>query len=232
MTGSRIMVWENDPENREVFLRTFVSEGYNVTISDSPAGIKEAIEKELPDLVYIDTGFPGFDWESLCRELYDNEHTFDVAVIPTCNSADIELIRRAKKAGAADLLIKPIQPYELLIKTANVFLFKERIHIKSDRVASHVGFSVEHYVGQPLTAVLGAVKTLRSLRERGITPSKEQLRDMIDIIIDGSDELSAVIKKFGKLKSYRVTERFTNKKIIDISQTDEDEETEDGVRLF
>jgi CheY-like chemotaxis protein len=225
------MVFEGDPAEREAFLQAFISEGYNVALYDNPDGIKEIIERELPDLVFIDTGFPGLDWETLCREIYDNEHTFEVAVVPVCKEADIETIRRAKKAGAMDLLIKPIQPYELLIKTANIFLFKERCHMKSNLVASHVGFSVEHYVGQPLTAVLGAVKTLRSLRERGITPSNDQLHEMIDIIIDGSDELSVMIKKFGKLKLYRVTERFSNKKIIDISHTDEEEDDE-GVRLF
>ncbi|OHD56873.1 MAG: hypothetical protein A2Y33_09840 [Spirochaetes bacterium GWF1_51_8] len=231
MKGTRIKVWESDPAVRESFLQAFVPEGINVDISDQSGNILKDIRKELPDLVFIDTLFPGLDWKALCGEIFNNEHTFEVAVVLLFKDADFETLRVAKLAGATDVLIKPFQPYELLIKTENILLFKSRCHMKSNLVASHVGFSVEHYVGQPLTAVLGAVKTLRSLRERGIKPTDDQMRDIIDIIIDGSDELSTVIKKFGKLRSYHVTDRFSNKKIIEFDP-DADDGDDGGVSLF
>ena len=231
MKGTRIMVWESDPAVRETFLQTYIPEGINVTLSDKPENILEDIRKELPELVFIDTLFPGMDWKKLCGDIYSDELTFGVAVVLLFTNGDFETLRAAKFSGAVDVLIKPFQPYELLIKTENILLLEDRCHMKSDRVASHVGFSVEHYVGQPLTAVLGAVSTLRGLREHGITPTDAQLREMIDIIIDGSDELSAVIKKFGRLKSYRVTDKYSNKKIIDFDSDDDDDE-DDEVLLF
>jgi CheY-like chemotaxis protein len=72
----------------------------------------------LPDLVLLDVVMPGMDGYEVCRRLKGEARTAGVPVIFVTGNADESERARAGSLGAADFLVKPIDPAEVLKRVA------------------------------------------------------------------------------------------------------------------
>jgi two-component system, OmpR family, KDP operon response regulator KdpE len=113
VSGSRILVVDDDPQIRRVVRTTLVAQGYEV--GEARTG-KEAVEKHSQqrfDLILLDVNMPGMGGLETCRELRSSS---DVAIIMlTVRNAEEDKVR-ALDAGADDYVTKPFSTPELLAR--------------------------------------------------------------------------------------------------------------------
>jgi two-component system KDP operon response regulator KdpE len=113
MSGSKILVVDDEPQIRRMMRATLTGSGHQV---DEARTGEEALEKFrafLPDLVLLDLNMPGMGGLETCRELRNGS---DVPIIIlTVRNAEKEKVE-ALDAGADDYVCKPFGMQELLAR--------------------------------------------------------------------------------------------------------------------
>src|SRR5512139_4087577 len=110
----RILLVDDSRVTRELMKVYLI--GRDVTLLEAADGA-EALEKvraDPPDLVLADMRMPRLDGSGLCEALRDDPSTSHVPVVILTSNKDLETRRRARAAGAREVLQKPIQPHALL----------------------------------------------------------------------------------------------------------------------
>lgn len=82
---------------------------YDVSAVTSVREAREAMEKELPDLILLDISMPEVDGFTFCNELKADPKKQDIPIIFLTASSDSEDIRHALSIGGADYITKPYQ---------------------------------------------------------------------------------------------------------------------------
>jgi CheY-like chemotaxis protein len=110
----RILVVDDSRVTRELIKVYLIAR--DVTLLEAADG-EEALAQvraEPPDLVLADMRMPKLDGSGLCEALRDDPATRHVPVVILTSNKDLETRRRARTAGAREVLQKPIQPQALL----------------------------------------------------------------------------------------------------------------------
>jgi two-component system phosphate regulon response regulator PhoB len=121
MSATSILVIEDEPAIQELVAYTCSAQGYNVRRADSVRAAREAIDRELPDLVLLDWMLPDKSGIELLRDLRSQERTRVVPVIMLTakgNEADKVV---GLDTGADDYVVKPFSPRELVARIRAVF---------------------------------------------------------------------------------------------------------------
>ncbi len=115
---STILVVDDAPENIRV-LTTILGPGYRVKAATSgEKALQMCGTDPLPDLVLLDVLMPGTDGWEVCRRLKAEARTSGVPVVFVTGTADDADRSRAAALGAAALLLKPLDPAEVLARVA------------------------------------------------------------------------------------------------------------------
>jgi DNA-binding response OmpR family regulator len=116
MSATSILIIEDEPAIQELVAYTCSSQGYSVRRADSVRAGREAIDRELPDLVLLDWMLPDKSGIELLRDLRSQERTRVVPVIMLTakgNEADKVV---GLDTGADDYVVKPFSPRELVAR--------------------------------------------------------------------------------------------------------------------
>ena len=120
----QVLVIEDDPETRHLYLALFAAEGFLTREAHNGfQAFSKAIESP-PDLVLTDIAVPGLDGIELCRRLRADPRTSGVPVLAVTGYGDRRYRDRIMQAGANEVLIKPLEP-DVLIAAARRLLSKE-----------------------------------------------------------------------------------------------------------
>jgi CheY-like chemotaxis protein len=114
----RILVADDDPAILDSIQIMLEDAGYEVDISIDGETIYK-MEKDYPDLLFLDIWMSGMDGREICRHLKAQESTQDIPIIMI--SANRDTAKMAKEAGAEDFLEKPFEMEDLL-KMAEKYL--------------------------------------------------------------------------------------------------------------
>jgi signal transduction histidine kinase len=131
---AKILVVDDNRENRALAQATLEDEGYRVLLAPTGESGIRLFEEEQPDCVLLDVRMPGTDGFAVCarvRALPGGEHT---PVVFLTALRDVETFDRALKAGGDDFLTKPVRPAELVIRV--------RAALKLRRMSAELA---EHY---------------------------------------------------------------------------------------
>jgi CheY-like chemotaxis protein len=110
----RILLVDDSRVTRELMKVYLIAR--DVTLFEAADG-EEALEKvraDPPDLVLADMRMPRLDGNGLCEALRADPATSHVPVVILTSNKDSETRRKARAAGAREVLQKPIQPHALL----------------------------------------------------------------------------------------------------------------------
>jgi CheY-like chemotaxis protein len=110
----RILVVDDSRVTRELMKVYLIAK--DVTVLEAADG-QEALDKvraDAPDLVIADMRMPRLDGAGLCEAMAKDPWISHVPVVILTSNGDVETRRRARAAGAREVLKKPIQPNELL----------------------------------------------------------------------------------------------------------------------
>ena len=113
LDGPPVLVVDDDPQTLW-YVRNALSEaGYRPIVSADPQGAPAIMEEERPDLVLLDMMLPGADGIDLMGDLF---RISEAPVIFLSAYGGDMMISRALEAGAADYIVKPFSPTELVAR--------------------------------------------------------------------------------------------------------------------
>ena len=113
MSGSRILIVDDDKQIRRVIRTTLAAQGYDVEEARSGEEALEKLAKQKADLVLLDINMPGAGGIETCGKI---RSLFDTAIIMLTVRSDEEDKVKALDAGADDYVTKPFGMPELLAR--------------------------------------------------------------------------------------------------------------------
>lgn len=115
-TAAKILVVDDNAQNRALASATLEDEGYEViTAATGEEGIR-AVETERPDCVLLDVRMPGTDGFAVCARIRSLPDGADTPVVFLTALRDVDTFDRALRAGGDDFLTKPVRPTELVLR--------------------------------------------------------------------------------------------------------------------
>jgi len=113
MTGSRVLVVEDDARLAATLQRVLATEGYDIEIAGDGLEALRRARGRLFDLVVLDVMLPGLDGINVCRRL---RATGPMAILMLTALSGTEERVRGLDSGADDYLVKPFAFEELLAR--------------------------------------------------------------------------------------------------------------------
>ena len=109
----RILAVDDDPQALRYVRDTLMRSGFEPMVTADPGEALRLVEEYKPDLVLLDLVLPGIDGIDLMKDIAE---TRDVPVIFLSAYGQDKLVARAFDMGAADYVVKPFSPTELLAR--------------------------------------------------------------------------------------------------------------------
>jgi DNA-binding response OmpR family regulator len=117
MTGSKVLVVDDDLTVRDVVRRYLELAGHQVALADNGEDALAWIAEHRPDLVVLDLMLPGIDGLEVCRRL---RQTSAVPVVMLTALGEEENRIAGLQLGADDYVTKPFSPRELALRVSSV----------------------------------------------------------------------------------------------------------------
>ena len=109
----RVLAVDDDPQTLQYVHDTLAKAGYGPIVTGDPKEAVRLLAEERPQLVLLDLVLPGTDGIELMNEILE---VADVPVIFLSAFGRDELIVKAFEMGAADYVVKPFSPPELVAR--------------------------------------------------------------------------------------------------------------------
>lgn len=114
--GARILVVDDNEQNRALVEATIDAEGYEAILASSGEEALRAFEREPPDCVLLDVRMPGLDGFAVCERIRALPGGAEVPIVFLTALRDVDTFDRALLVGASDFLTKPVRPTELVVR--------------------------------------------------------------------------------------------------------------------
>lgn len=112
--GGRVLLVEDNEENREIYATILRHHGYGVLeVEDGREALRLA-EEERPDLILLDISIPGLDGWRVAERLKEDDATREIPVIALTAHALPEDYARARELGCDAYLSKPVRPQRVV----------------------------------------------------------------------------------------------------------------------
>ena len=110
---ARVLVVDDDPQTLRFVRDALTKAGYAALVTGDPQELRRIVRAERPRLVLLDLLLPGSDGIELLEQVPELS---DMPVIFISAYGRDETIARALEAGAADYIVKPFSPTELVAR--------------------------------------------------------------------------------------------------------------------
>lgn len=202
--GDKILVVDDNLQNRLVAEGHLVADGYTVVLAENGQQALDTFAAEPIDLVLLDILMPVMDGFEACQQLRTTARGRATPILFLTALGDLETQQKAMESGADDFLAKPIQCVELLLRVRSLLRIKrmqsdlERSNglIRSQRDAllraqedkRRLTSMIVHDLKSPLTGVLANAQYL--LDSAGL---EGDLRDSLKDVVASSDTMHRMV---------------------------------------
>ncbi len=114
--ASKILVVDDNAENRALAQATLEDEGFDVILAASGEEGIRAFEAEQPDCILLDVRMPGTDGFVVCSRIRELPGGANTPIIFLTALRDVDTFDRALRAGGDDFVTKPVRPTELVVR--------------------------------------------------------------------------------------------------------------------
>jgi two-component system cell cycle response regulator DivK len=114
--SKRILVVEDQPDNRQIIRDMLASTDYEITEAEDGEQALAAVAKERPDLILMGVQLPIMDGYEVTRQIKANPALRSIPIIAVTSYALDGEKKIAKAAGCDDYVPEPYGPRELLVK--------------------------------------------------------------------------------------------------------------------
>jgi C4-dicarboxylate-specific signal transduction histidine kinase len=196
----RILVVDDQAQNRKLLWAILVPEGYEVIEADNGLEALDIIAKGDIDVVLLDVLMPGVDGIETCRRIRNDLRLVTLPIIFVTALSDRLSRVRGQSVGGDDFLSKPIDEVELLVRVKNLLRVKayhdlERQHAsrlenevdtlreqltRVERLATlgTLAGGVGHELNNLLTLFQASLHYLRNEQATGVPPSARALEQL------------------------------------------------------
>lgn len=115
--NSRIMIVDDIADNLILLQLVLEAEGYRTELAMSGGAALSSIQASPPDLVLLDVMMPGMNGFEVTKRLRESEHFSTLPIVLITADREIDL-DRALAAGANDIIRKPVDLDELLVRVS------------------------------------------------------------------------------------------------------------------
>jgi len=112
----RVIVVEDDADTREMYMFILEQAGYSVSGLECADVLVETLEEKGADLLLLDVNLPRLSGVDVCRALRMSERWGLLPILIITSLADARLRVNAYRAGASDVMSKPVLPEELVAR--------------------------------------------------------------------------------------------------------------------
>ena len=123
----KILIVDDDEKDIKL-LKSFLHEAsYKLMIANTGEdAISRATGEEI-DIIFLDLLLPGLDGFKVCKILKESEITKNIQIVVVTNLMDLESKLKGIHLGADDFLVKPVNRYELQLRTKSLVKKKRYI---------------------------------------------------------------------------------------------------------
>lgn len=114
--SSKILVVDDNAENRALARATLEDEGFEVVLAANGTEGIEAFQSKSPDCVLLDVRMPDLDGFSVCSRIRDLPGGAAAPILFFTALRDVDTFDQALRAGGDDFLTKPVRPAELVVR--------------------------------------------------------------------------------------------------------------------
>jgi class 3 adenylate cyclase/CheY-like chemotaxis protein len=123
-TPPRILIVDDNPENRDILQARLASQGYEIaTAGDGAEALAVAREKQ-PDLILLDIMMPKVDGLEVCRQLKADPSLPFMPIIMVTARGDSHDIVAGLEAGGDEYLTKPVDQRALVARVKSMLRIK------------------------------------------------------------------------------------------------------------
>jgi len=124
MAEPRVLVIDDNPQNRRLMEALLVPRGYQVIAIGSGPEALSWLETNSADIVLLDIVMPEMNGYEVCRRLRENPATEVLPVVMLTSSGDEDKVR-AIEVGADDFIARPFNEAELLARVRSLLRIKQ-----------------------------------------------------------------------------------------------------------
>ena len=114
--AKNIIIAEDEEHIGKLITFKLQKEGYTVIWERDGSSALEAIKNEKPDLVLLDVMMPQINGFEVLKKIKQDEELKDIPVVMLTSKGQESDIVSAIDCGAADYIVKPFRPAELLVR--------------------------------------------------------------------------------------------------------------------
>jgi len=114
--SKRILVVEDQEDNRQIIRDMLSATDYEVMEAESGEQALEAVAKQRPDLILMDIQLPGMDGYEATRRIKADPALRSIPIIAVTSYALSGEEQKARAAGCDEYVPKPYSPRQLLAK--------------------------------------------------------------------------------------------------------------------
>jgi CheY-like chemotaxis protein/HPt (histidine-containing phosphotransfer) domain-containing protein len=111
-----VLVGDDDVIVREMITNRFKSYGFSVVGANDGAQVLDLAARYRPSIIVLDRIMPGIEGVAVLRMLKANPITHEIPVIMLSAKRKANEIADARRAGAADYIVKPFKPDQVVIR--------------------------------------------------------------------------------------------------------------------
>ena len=159
MADKKILIIDDNEQDRIIMRRFLKKAGYDniLEASSGEEGLEKA-ESENPDIIITDTMMPGIDGLQLMQEI--KSRWAQIVIIVISGQATVRMAVDAMKAGAEELIMKPVTDLELLSLLISRSLHKKWLQSENQRLKQLLTEQ------NSISKILGSSKEIQTLLDK------------------------------------------------------------------
>src|SRR5258708_26526373 len=122
--NSKILVADDDFDNRTIVQEVLVAAGYDVLLATNGEEALQQTSDQKPDLVLLDLSMPKINGWEVAKQIREKPELSGTVIVAFTSHALVGDELKAKAAGCDDYISKPCLPKEVVAKVA--FWIKQR----------------------------------------------------------------------------------------------------------